>query len=84
MDIDNSSAIIFVSFVKLDFFLFLKILTKFSACLTDNFFSIILLATNKALSRPTKILAWPVEIFLLSISSRTLRGKFNIRNEFVI
>ena len=45
----------FDDFIKLDFFL--KILTKFSACLTDNFFSIILLATNKALSRPTKILA---------------------------
>ena len=39
----------------LDFFL--KIFTKFSACLTDSFFSIILLATNRALSRPTKILA---------------------------
>ena len=44
---------------------FLKILTKFSVCLTDNFFSMILLATNTAFSKPTRILAWPEVIFFL-------------------
>ena len=34
-------------------FLFLNIFTKFSDCLTDNFFSIILFATKRAFSRPT-------------------------------
>ena len=56
--IDNSKAIILVSFVLLDFiFLFLKIFTKVSACLTESFFSKILVATKLALGRPTRILA---------------------------
>ncbi len=37
----------------------LKILTNFSACLTERFFSIILFATNSALFSPTKIFACP-------------------------
>ena len=59
----------FDDFKKLDFFL--KIFTKLSVCLTDNF-SIILLAIKDAFSRPTKILAWPAVIFS-SIYSRLLR-----------
>jgi len=57
-DTESSRAIILVSFVIFDFsFFFLNNWTKFSACLTDNFFSIILLATKKAFSNPTKIFA---------------------------
>ena len=40
-----------------DCFFFLKIFTKFSACLTESFFSIILDATKSALSNPTNTLA---------------------------
>ena len=55
---DNSRAVIFVSLEIGDLcFLFLNILTKFSACLTDSFFSIIFDATKLAFSRPTKTLA---------------------------
>ena len=66
---------------KLDFFL--KIFTKFSVCLTDNFFSIILLAIKDAFSRPTKILAWPAVIFFFYIFKTSL-GKFNNLRELVI
>ena len=59
----SSKFFIFGSMDLLTEAFFLKILTKFSACLTDNFFSIILLATNNALSRPTRILACPGVIF---------------------
>ena len=45
----------------------LNIRTKFSACLTESFFSIILFAINSALDNPTRILAWPAEISLFSI-----------------
>ena len=63
---------------------FLKILTKFSDCLTDNLFSIILFAINNALSRPTKILACPALIFLSSINFKTSGGKFSNLKELVI
>ena len=46
-----------------------KILTKFSDCLTDNFFEIIFFAKSIALSRPTKIFAWPCDNFSSIISS---------------
>ena len=72
----------FDDFKKLDFFL--KIFTKLSVCLTDNFFSIILLAIKDAFSRPTKILAWPAVIFFSSIYSKTSLGKFNNLRELVI
>ena len=61
-----------------------KILTKFSVCLTDNFFSIILAATKLALSNPTKILAWPAVSFLSSSCFKTSEGKFNNLKELVI
>ena len=64
--------------------LFLKILTKFSACLTDNFFSKILFATKEAFSNPTKILACPVVNFWVSISFITSAGRVKILKEFVI
>ena len=54
----------FVFFENLrECFLVLKILTKFSDCRTERFFSIILFATNSALSRPTKIFACPADNF---------------------
>ena len=47
--IDCSRALRFISFEELkDCFLILKIFTKFSDCLTESFFSIILFATNSA------------------------------------
>ena len=48
-----------------DCFFILKIFTKFSVCLTESFFSIIFFVTKIALSKPTKILAWPDDIFLV-------------------
>ena len=63
---------------------FLKILTKLSVCLTDNFFSMILFAIKDALSRPTRILACPEVIFFFSIYYKTSLGKFNNLKEFVI
>ena len=65
-------------------FLVLKIFTKASDCLTDRFFSIILFATNKAFSKPTKILACPGDNFLFSIKFKTSRGKVNNLKLFVI
>ena len=60
----SSRFLIFGSLLKVDLtFFVLKILTNFSACLTDNFFSIILFAINRALSNPTRTLAWPEVIF---------------------
>ena len=53
-----------------DCFLILNIFTKFSACLTERFFSIILFATNSELSRPTKIFACPGVIFLSQLISK--------------
>ena len=68
-DTESSRAIILVSFVIFDFCLFfLNNCTKFSACLTESLFSIILFATKLALSRPTKIFACPVDNFLDSIN----------------
>jgi hypothetical protein len=56
-DNEFSNSLIFGSLWSLSLFFFvLKILTKFSVCLTESFFSIILLATKVAFSRPTKIL----------------------------
>ena len=84
LDIDNSSAIILVSFVFFDlYFLFLNNETKFSACLTDSFFSIILLATKLAFSKPTKILACPVVNFCVSINFITSSGNVNILNDVI-
>ena len=65
-------------------FFFLKIFTKFSACLTDSFFSIILLATNEAFSNPTRIFACPADIFLSSINFKISDGNDSILNEFVM
>ena len=59
-----SKSLIFASFEGVNFgFLFLNIFTKFSDCLTESFFSIILLAIKLALSNPTNNLAWPALIF---------------------
>jgi len=65
-------------------FLFLKILTKFSACLTDNFFSMILFATKEAFSKPTKIFACPAVNFCNSISFITSSGSVKILSELVM
>jgi hypothetical protein len=55
---ENSNACKFVSLNDLfDDFFILKIFTKFSACLTERFLSTIFLATNSALSKPTRIFA---------------------------
>ena len=55
---DSSRFLIFGSLLIVELgFLFLNIFTNFSACLTDNFFSIILFAINNELSNPTKTLA---------------------------
>ena len=49
-----SSSLRFESFeINLNFFGFLNKFTKFSACLTDNFFSTIFLAKRFAFSKPT-------------------------------
>ena len=69
--------------VKILFF-FLKILAKFSACLTESFFSIILFAMNNALSNPTSILAWPALIFFSSTNFNTSLGKLSNLSELVI
>ena len=54
-EIEFSKSLMFVSFeiTVLDF-LILKILTKVSACLTESFFSIILVATKSAFSDQLK------------------------------
>ena len=58
LDTDISRSFILASFTLLDFcLLFLNILTKLYACLTESFFSTILLATKDEFSNPTKILA---------------------------
>ena len=58
LDTDISRSFILASFTLLGFcLLFLNILTKLSACLTESFFSTILLATKDEFSNPTKILA---------------------------
>ena len=73
------------SFEKFVFcFLFLKILTKFSDCLTESFFSIILFATKLALSRPTKILACPAVSLLFSIKLITSAGNVKSLKQFVM
>ena len=55
---DFSSCFKFASLKTiLEVFLDLKILTKFSVCLTDNFFSMTFFATKKAFSNPTKTFA---------------------------
>ena len=85
VDTDISRSLIFISFILLGFcLLFLNILTKFSACLTDNFFSIILLATNSAFFNPTKILACPAVSCWVSISFITPSGRVSNLKEFVI
>ena len=54
--IDNSKAFKLASLEAVnDLLLTLKILTRFSVCLTDSFFSMIFLAINSALSNPIKI-----------------------------
>ena len=63
---------------------FLKIFTKLSACLTDNFFSIILFAIKIAFSSPTKILACPALSFLSSIMLSISKGKLSSLREFVM
>ena len=84
-NIESSRAIIFVSFVIFEFCLFfLNNWTKFSACLTDSVFSIILFATNEAFSNPTKIFAWPIVNFCVSISFITSAGRVKILKEFEI
>ena len=65
-------------------FLVLKILTKFSDCLTERFFSIILFATNSALSRPTKIFACPAVSFWVSINFKTVSGRPNSLKKLAI
>ena len=56
--IDSSKFLKLGSLLKiLDPFFFLKILTKFSDCLTESFLSTILDAIKLALSSPTKIFA---------------------------
>ena len=80
-EIDCSKFFIFGSFEDFNAFgFFLKIFTRFSLCLTDSFFSIIFLARNNALSKPTKIFACPALIFLSFISSKISDGKFNNLN----
>ena len=65
-DIEFSKSLILESTLLEVFLLvFLNILTKFSACLTDNFFSINLFARNVALSSPTNIFACPAVIFFV-------------------
>jgi len=64
--------------------LFLNILTKLSACLTESFFSTILFATKDEFSNPTKILAWPAVNFCVSINLITSRGNVSSLKEFVI
>ena len=83
-EMDNSRAIMFVSLIILDLgLLFLNNLTKFSACLTESFFSTIFDATKLEFSRPTKIFAWPEVIFLLSIK-KDLNNSLNITTDFII
>ena len=55
----------------------LKIFTKFSACLTERSFSIILFSVYYALFNPTKIFAWTGDNFLVSINFKTDSGKLN-------
>ena len=64
-DKEFSKSLTFASFDLRVLVFFLKILTKFSACLTESFLSKIFSAINSALSNPTKILACPVVIFFL-------------------
>ena len=63
-------------------FFVLKILTKFSACLTDNRFSIIFFAKKEAFSKPTNIFACPCDNLLFLIKSTTSIGKFSNLKQF--
>ena len=72
---DDSNCLKFGSFSFLITFLVLKILTKFSDCLTDNFFSTIFFATKPAFSNPTNTFAWPCVNFLVSIKFWTSLGR---------
>ena len=65
-----------------DPFFILKTLTRFSACLTESFFSIILLATCVGLSKPISILAWPVVNFFSLIKLITSVGNENLLPQF--
>ena len=73
--VEDSSSFKFASLdVLKDFFFILKIFTKFSACLTERFFSIILFAINSALINPTKIFAWTAVNFFVSTNFKTGSG----------
>ena len=83
--IEDSRAFRFVSSVDLnDCFFILKIFTKFSVCLTDKFFSTILLAISSALFKPTNSFACPDDIFLDSINFKIEAGKLNNLRQFAI
>ena len=72
------------NFVKIFKTMVLKILTKFSDCLTERFFSIILFATNSALSKPTKIFACPADNFCVSINFKTACGRLSNLKQLAI
>ena len=74
-DIDFSKSLILGSMFLIAFLSdFFEILTRCSACLTDSFFSTILVAKKSAFSKPTKILACPALIFFSSTSLITSSG----------
>ena len=55
---EDSNSLILESFeIYFSIFFVLKIFTKFSACLTDNFFSIIFFARKVAFSNPINTFA---------------------------
>ena len=70
--------------IYFDLLLVLNILTKFSACLTDNFLSIIFLATKKAFSNPTKTFACPCDKLPFSIKAITSLGNVSKRKQLEI
>ena len=80
-----SVAITFGSFdLYFDFDPLLRILIKFSVCLTESFFFIIFSAKKVAFSRPTKIFACPWVNLLFLINSIIFSGNDNNLIEFEI